>query len=589
MATNLSNCAKFWPVKIKLNGLLAIAVMVLAGCDQNVDYFWLELGEEPGAETDRRIKAMGKPPAPDPRAKKMWGTDLRAAIMRARKNNKRILLAYMISSNEVGGFQWNFIYTQPRFLDFAQKELELVKVDWSQRIRADAEEQKLSEIFGKPGSPAYFVLDPEGRIVWPKNAGSFGPQPDFYNLDGVNRTSAAGTVPRSAFYIEREKEFIKRLKLILKGTEPIQGKANIKTAGVSIGNVEVEIRDRLRKPAGDLTKADLDRVTALSFSETDITDHELKELVKVDQITSLWLRLCPQVTSEGFKELGKLKQLNRLCLSGPNITDATLKEVAKLQQITWLDLDCPKVTDKGLEEVAKLQQIAWLDLDCPKVTDKGLEEVAKLQQIAWLSLDCPKVTDKGLEELGRLKNLNTLYLKTSLVTKTGKSKLRKALPGCWFSIMEPSYVQKGKILKPPKKAPLTAKETSEIIETAIGRQLDKPSSELTKMDRQRVTELKFTFTKISDASLKEVAKLNQLKILWLDNNQITDTGLKELSKLQQLTHLGLAGTYVTDEGIQHLHNLKNLTSITLGRTNVTIDGVAALKRALPDCDIHYYR
>ena len=62
-----------------------------------------------------------------------------------------------------------------------------------------------------------------------------------------------------------------------------------------------------------------------------------------------------------------------------------------------------------------------------------------------------------------------------------------------------------------------------------------------------------------DASLKEVAKLNQLKMLWLDNNQITDEGLKEVAKLQQLTHLGLAGTYVTDAGIKDLAKLKNLS------------------------------
>ncbi|MDP7011338.1 MAG: hypothetical protein QF685_08160 [Verrucomicrobiota bacterium] len=584
-------------MKNKLKGFSVIAVMVLAGCDQNVDYIGIELGERPGAETERRIKAMGKPPAPDPRAKRMWGTDLRAAIMRAQKNNKRILLVFIASGDGLGGFPWNFIYTQPRFLDFAQKELELVKVVDEGLTRGghtDAEEEKLREIFGNPGCPHYFVLDPEGRIFWPKRSSTpltFVEKitGSGYALNGVNRTSAEETVPRSDFFLEREKEFIKRLKLILKGADPHQWKAARKTDGVLIGNVEVEIRNRLQKPAGDLTKADLDRVTTLSFSETDITDQELKELVKVDHITSLWLRDCPQVTSEGFKELGKLKQLNKLCLSSPNITDATLKEVAKLQQITWLDLDCPKVTDKGLEEVAKLQQLRYLYLTDTKVTDEGLKEVAKLQQLTRISLDCPKVTDKGLEELGRLKNLNTLYLKTSLVTKTGKSKLRKALPGCWFSIMEPSYVQKGKILKPPKKAPLTGKETSEIIETAIGRQLAKPSSELTKMDRQKVTKLKFTFTKISDASLKEVAKLNQLKMLWLDNNQITDTGLKELSKLQQLTHLGLAGTYVTDAGIKDLAKLKNLSMIRLGRTNVTIDGVAALKRALPDCDIHYFR
>ena len=414
------NYATFWLVKIKFKWLLGIAVLLLAGCDDNEPLgIRLDWSERPHEEMDRLIKEMGPVPKPDPRANKLWGTDLRAAIMRARKNNKRILLAFFDSSSDHAGNQWNFIYTQPRFLDLAQKELELVKVDGT---RADAEAQKLVEIFGVAGLPVYFVLNEEGRIVWPKSGG----MPltvveeitgSGFVLDGVNRTSAAGTVPQSTFYFEKEKEFIKRLKLILKGTDPHQGKAVRKTAGVPMGVVEAAIRQQLWQLTGELTKADLDRVTSLSFRETDITDQDLKELVKVDQMTYLGLSLCPQITNEGLKELGKLKQLNRLHLGGPNITDATFKELANLQQITWLNLDCLKVTDKGLKELANLQQVTWLNLDCPKVTDKGLKELANLQQVAWLNLDCPKVTDKGLKELGRLKKLKTLYLSTSLVTK----------------------------------------------------------------------------------------------------------------------------------------------------------------------------
>ena len=548
MNPNHSNRASFWPMKMKLNGLLVIAVMGLAGCDQNEPLgIRLDWSERPHEEMDRLIKEMGPVPKPDPRANKLWGTDLRAAIMRARKNNKRILLAFFDSSSDHAGVQWNFIYTQPRFLDFAQKELELVKVDGSANPRADAEAQKLVEIFGVAGLPFYFVLDEEGRIVWPKSSGMPLPVVEEitgsgFVLDGVNRTSAAGTVPRSTFYFEKEKEFIKRLKLILKGTEPHQGKAARKTAGVPMGVVEVAIRRKLYQHTGELTKADLDRVTSLSLSETDVTDQDLKELVKVDQMTSLGLSLCPQVTNEGLKELGKLKKLNSLSLGGPHITDATLKELANFQQIVRLDL-----------------------------------------------AHCPKVTDKGIKELGRLKNLKFFYLRNSLITKVGKSELRQALPGCTVYISKPSYVRKVEILKPPEKAPLPAEESAEIIETAIGQQLSKPTSELTETDWQKVTELKFTFTKISDASLKEVAKLDQLKMLWLDNSLITDEGLKEVAKLEQLTHLGLAGTYVTDAGIKDLAKLKNLSSIRLGRTNVTIDGVAALRRALPDCDIHYFR
>ena len=181
MNPNPRNRASLWPMKIKLNGLLVIAVMVLAGCDQLCNLATAP-SEYPHERTARLIKEMGPVPKPDPRANKLWGTDLRAAILRARKNNKRILLAFFDSSSDHAGVQWNYIYTQPRFLDFAQKELELVKVDGSRSTRADAEAQKLVEIFDVTGIPVYFVLDKEGKIVWPKTDVSS----DVYTLDGVN-------------------------------------------------------------------------------------------------------------------------------------------------------------------------------------------------------------------------------------------------------------------------------------------------------------------------------------------------------------------------------------------------------------------
>jgi hypothetical protein len=534
-------------MKMKLNGLLVIAVLVLAGCDENEPLgIRLDWSEYPHEEMDRLIKEMGPVPKPDPRANKLWGTDLRAAIMRAQKNNKQILLAFFDSSSDHAGNQWNFIYTQPRFLDFAQKELELVKVDGSANPRADAEAQKLVEFFDVAGLPVYFVLNEEGRIVGPKNEGSFGLQPDFYNLDGVNRTSSAGTVPQSTFYFEKEKEFIGRLKLILKGTEPWQGKANIKTAGVPSSTLPSSalLAGQYRRPS-ELTKGELYKATQLLFFDTDLQNADLKDLAKYHQLKSLKIARSPQVTDMGLKELASFKQINELSLGGSWITDSTLKELANLEQIVRLRLT-----------------------------------------------DCPNVTDKGIQELSGMKELEYVYLYGSSVTAQGKSKLSQALRKCHLDFKLRSYSnpsRKEAPLVPSESASLTDKERSELIQAAVGKALSKPANQVTKADWRKPVELRLIFSKITNTCLKEIGKLNQLKVLQLDNTRITDEGLKALGDLQQLTHLGLSGTYVTDEGIQHLHNLKNLTSITLGRTNVNIDGVATLRRALPDCDIHYFR
>ena len=81
---------------------------------------------------------------------------------------------------------------------------------------------------------------------------------------------------------------------------------------------------------GELTNADLERVTALGFSFAGITNEGLKEVV------------------------AKLQNLTWLSLHGTQITDAGLKEVAKMKQLKELDLTNAKtVTKEGVAELQK--------------------------------------------------------------------------------------------------------------------------------------------------------------------------------------------------------------------------------------------
>jgi Leucine-rich repeat (LRR) protein len=52
--------------------------------------------------------------------------------------------------------------------------------------------------------------------------------------------------------------------------------------------------------------------------------------------------------------------------------------------------------------------------------------------------------------------------------------------------------------------------------------------------------------------MKELAKLDQLKELFLYSTKVTDLGLKELVALKQLRELNLEETKVTDEGVKEL-------------------------------------
>ena len=64
--------------------------------------------------------------------------------------------------------------------------------------------------------------------------------------------------------------------------------------------------------------------------------------------------------------------------------------------------------------------------------------------------------------------------------------------------------------------------------------LKNPEGKLTKTDLAKVTKLYLYNTKITDESLKDVAKLQNLRHLYLKNTQITDEGLKDVAKLHKL-------------------------------------------------------
>jgi len=91
-----------------------------------------------------------------------------------------------------------------------------------------------------------------------------------------------------------------------------------------------------------------------------------------------------------------------------------------------------------------------------------------------------------------------------------------------------------------------------IVERAVRYRLNKPTGELTKKDLGKVKTLGLGYSQITDASLKEVAKLENLIQLDLRFTPITDAGLKEAAKMKNLTQLFLADTKVTKAGVGQL-------------------------------------
>jgi hypothetical protein len=102
---------------------------------------------------------------------------------------------------------------------------------------------------------------------------------------------------------------------------------------------------------------------------------------------------------------------------------------------------------------------------------------------------------------------------------------------------------------------------------------------------KELTSLGLWNSKVTDAGLKEMAAFKELTSLDLGATGITDEGMKEIAQLKGLRHLSLIQTKVTDAGLADLAELKNLTTLWLQGPKITEEGVAKLQKALPKCKI----
>jgi Leucine Rich repeat len=122
----------------------------------------------------------------------------------------------------------------------------------------------------------------------------------------------------------------------------------------------------------------LDEVKTSALSNMNVTDADLKALVRFKNLEDLFLWNVP-VTDASVKVIGELKTLQNLYLGGTEVTDEGLKHLAGLQNLRFLDLRTTKVSDSGLKVLAGYKSLKKLDLGQTRVTEEGVAEFRKLR------------------------------------------------------------------------------------------------------------------------------------------------------------------------------------------------------------------
>jgi hypothetical protein len=89
--------------------------------------------------------------------------------------------------------------------------------------------------------------------------------------------------------------------------------------------IEVAIRKRIKKPVGELTDVDLEKVKKLGLRQNKLTD--VKGLEKLTQLTSLGLNNNQLADVKGLEKLTKLESL--FLLGNPDLTKAQIDQLQK--------------------------------------------------------------------------------------------------------------------------------------------------------------------------------------------------------------------------------------------------------------------
>jgi hypothetical protein len=90
--------------------------------------------------------------------------------------------------------------------------------------------------------------------------------------------------------------------------------------------------------------------------------------------------------------------------------------------------------------------------------------------------------------------------------------------------------------------------------------------------------------RVGDALLPMLTSFPWLRALSLQDAEVTDAGIRQLARLENLRSLNLRRTRITDEALSHLA-MTRLTWLDVRETMVTREGVEQLHRALKEAEI----
>lgn len=161
------------------------------------------------------------------------------------------------------------------------------------------------------------------------------------------------------------------------------------------------------------------KVVLSTKEEVDTVTPYLEYLPSLRQVSVISVPL----DDSHLRDIGALRSVHRLQLSGCEITDEDLHYLGALSSVEWLVLSGNPIQGHGLKYLSNLTSLRQLHLGSSRFHGTGIESLAGLPSLHELYVDNTPLTDTGMTSIARLPQLRLISFNGTDVTEDGLMKL----------------------------------------------------------------------------------------------------------------------------------------------------------------------
>ena len=279
----------------------------------------------------------------------------------------------------------------------------------------------------------------------------------------------------------------------------------------------------------------------LSLQNTDITDEDLRDIVRIESLNSLDLSNT-RLTNEGIQSLASLKNLQELSILGFPLSPTIAQSLSTL---TRIKVGGCELSQETLHEIALLPNIICIEMEGTLITEAGAQSLMQSQSLAKLILkDC--------------------YASKATMDLLNGPSFTPALECTSMTEFPPTVNDEPANDIVSKNAPTTV----------VAQDLDTPGKEFV-LDEYFDPAFDFERMQIRDEQF-QLHWLSESRKLRIRNKPVTDKAVGIVSQAVRIQELDISGTKISNHGLARLVKLPDLDNLAIGGPLVNSESIALI-------------